>query len=196
MGETGHTDSTRSCVGCRQTEPREALMRFVVAGDPPTLVADVRRRAPGRGASVHPRFRCVDAAVLTGGFRRALGVNPGEARDLASAAASQYERRAQGLLLAAQRSKNLAIGTEAVRDALTERRVRMLVVAKDAGGSRQDLTDAAARLGKSCLVWSNKEDLGKLFGRTTLSILAVLDQGIADELASVFRCATELSEDS
>ena len=165
MSDLAREDSTRSCVGCRQTDAREALMRFVVAGDPPTLAPDVRRRAPGRGVSVHPRFSCVDAAVRTGGFRRALGINPGEARELATLAASQYERRAQGLLMAAQRSKNLALGTEAVRDAIAERRVRMLVVARDAEGSRQDLTDGAARLGKDCLVWSDKDGLGKLFGR-------------------------------
>jgi uncharacterized protein len=196
MTETA-TDSTRSCVGCRQTESREALLRFVAAGDPPEFAPDIRRRAPGRGVSVHPRFKCVAAAVRSGALRRGLGVEAeASARVLAQTAAQQYQRRAEGLLLAARRARHLALGTEAVREAIGARKVQLLVIASDAEGSREELSAAAERLGRGCLVWSNKQELGRLCGRALLSIVAILDVGIASELRHVVRCATELAEDA
>jgi predicted RNA-binding protein YlxR (DUF448 family) len=196
MNETA-TDGRRSCVGCRQTDSREALLRFVADGDPPAFAPDVRRRAGGRGVSVHARYRCVEAAVRSGALRRALGVEASAtARELSTAAAAQYQRRAEGLLLSARRAQRLALGTEAVREALSARTVQLLVVAQDAEGSREDLAEAAARLGRGCLQWRNKEELGRLFGRALLSIVAILDAGIASELRHVVRCATELAEDT
>jgi len=194
------TDSSRACAGCRQTDAREALLRFIAVIDPPNppqLAPDIRRRAPGRGVSVHPRFRCVEAAVRSGALRRGLGVQAElSARELARTAAGQYERRAAGLLTAAARSHNVAVGTEAVRAAIAARKVELLVVSRDAEGSREELVDAAQRLGRGCLVWSTKQELGRLFGRALLSIVGVLDAGIATELRHVVRCATELAEDA
>src|ERR1700755_2095172 len=93
------TESNRACAGCRQGDDREALLRFVAAGDPPTLAPDIRRRAPGRGVSVHPRYRCVAAAVRSGAFKRGLdlaGEAAPSAGELARSAAEQYRRRADG----------------------------------------------------------------------------------------------------
>ena len=174
-------------------------MRFVAAGDPPQLAPDIRRRAPGRGVSVHPRFRCVEAAVRTGALRRGLGVSVSmelSARELSRTAASQYDRRAAGLLSAAVRTHSIAVGTEAVRSAIAAHKVQLLLVTRDAEGSREELVDAAERLGRSCLVWSTKQELGRLFGRALLSIVGVYDAGIATELRHVVRCATELAEDA
>jgi predicted RNA-binding protein YlxR (DUF448 family) len=196
MNETA-AESNRTCAGCRQTDARDALLRFVADGNPPQLAPDTRRRAPGRGVSVHARFRCVDAAVRSGALRRALGVDAGvSARELSQSASGQYARRASGLLLAAHRSRKLVLGTEAVRTAIGARSVQLLLVAHDAGGDRESLVAATERLGRSCLVWSTKEELGRMFGRALLSIVGVLDAGIATELRHVVRCATELSEDA
>ena len=191
------TESSRACAGCRQTDARDALLRFVAAGDPPQLAPDIRRRAPGRGVSVHPRFRCVEAAVRSGALRRGLGVGTDlSTRELSRTAAVQYDRRAAGLLSAAGRIHGLAVGTEAVRSAIAARKVHLLLVTRDAEGSREELVDATERLGRSCLVWSTKQELGRLFGRALLSIVGVLDAGIATELRHVVRCATELAEDA
>jgi ribosomal protein L7Ae-like RNA K-turn-binding protein len=147
---------------------------------------------------VHPRYRCVDAAVRSGALRRALGVDTADvsARQLSQSASEQYARRAEGLLLAGHRSRKLTLGTEAVRTALNAGQVHVLLIAKDAEGSREELTRAAERLGARCLVWSDKQELGRLFGRAMLSIVGVLDAGIATELRHVVRCAAELAEDA
>ena len=198
------TESSRACVGCRQRDDREELLRFVAGGERDgslQLAPDIRRRAPGRGVSVHPRYRCVDAAVRSGALRRGLGISAelgGEvsARQLSQCAAEQYNRRAAGLLQAGQRARKLALGTEAARTALESGKVQVLLIAKDAEGSRDELARAAERLGARCLVWNTKEELGRLFGRAMLSIVGVLDAGIATELRHVVRCAAELAEDA
>jgi predicted RNA-binding protein YlxR (DUF448 family)/ribosomal protein L30E len=197
----GIPDTTRSCVGCREQAERAALLRLVLvpapSGQAPGLLPDVRKREPGRGVSVHPKFRCLQSAVASGAFKRAFKA-PLEvsATELANLARSQYERRAQGLLLAARRANKLALGTEAVRDAIQARKARLLIIAGDAEGSREDLEQAALRLGRVCLVWNTKIGLGHLFSRATLSILAVLDNGIADELQSVVGSVAGLAEDA
>jgi ribosomal protein L7Ae-like RNA K-turn-binding protein len=146
---------------------------------------------------VHARFRCVDAAVRSGALRRALGVDPSvSSRELSQSASHQYIRRATSLLAAAKRSRKLVLGSEAVRTALAARTVQLLLVARDAEGSREELVGSATRLGLRCLVWSDKEELGRLFGRALLSIVGVLDAGIASELRHVVQCATELAEDA
>ncbi|MEZ0449669.1 YlxR family protein [Cellulomonas sp. ICMP 17802] len=66
----------RTCVGCRATGPRSALLRVVVdrdgAGD--ALVVDAGRRMPGRGAWLHPDPGCLEKAERRRAFGRALRV--------------------------------------------------------------------------------------------------------------------------
>ncbi|WP_084072188.1 YlxR family protein [Knoellia sinensis] len=75
---TRHTSSSdepvRTCVGCRATDSRSALLRVVV-GDHGDLVPDLRRCLPGRGAWLHPTGDCFDLAVRRRAFGRALRVS-------------------------------------------------------------------------------------------------------------------------
>jgi predicted RNA-binding protein YlxR (DUF448 family)/ribosomal protein L30E len=191
-------EPVRTCVGCRQQDDRTALLRFVVAGDPPQLVPDLPRRSSGRGVSVHPRRQCLDAAVKNGGLRRgikhetAFAVN---ADDLARWAAGQYARKLEGLIGAAHRSGHAIVGTERVRDAITARRTSLIVVAGDASEQRQQMMASAERLGQSCLLYGDKASLGRLFGRETVAVVAITDPNIAEEVQRAARCAALLKED-
>ena len=62
----------RTCVGCRATGPRSALLRVVVVQD--ELVVDAARRMPGRGAWLHPDPGCLEKAERRRAFGRALRV--------------------------------------------------------------------------------------------------------------------------
>ncbi|MBM6404693.1 YlxR family protein [Phycicoccus sp. CSK15P-2] len=64
----------RTCIGCRRTDSRSALLRVVLGqGETgPTAVPDPGRRRPGRGAWLHPDVTCLDLAVRRKAFGRAL----------------------------------------------------------------------------------------------------------------------------
>lgn len=188
-------EQERTCVGCKQRAERGALLRLVLAGDPPEVVPDVRRGGAGRGASVHPRRACLDAAVKSGAIRRAfkreLHTDSGQ---IAAWAREQYQRRIDGLIVAASRSGQAVAGTERVREAIASRRICMLIVADDAAESRNDVLDAASRLGGSCLVHADKSHLGRLFNRDQIAVVAVTDSAIADALTEASRNAAALVE--
>ena len=60
-------------MGCRARVPAVELLRVVaVSGE---VVADPRRRLPGRGAHVHPTTECLEVAVRRNAFPRALRVS-------------------------------------------------------------------------------------------------------------------------
>ncbi|WP_210438202.1 YlxR family protein [Nocardioides xinjiangensis] len=65
----------RTCVGCRARATASELLRVVAGSDAegrPALVPDPDRRAPGRGAHVHPTLECWQLAVRRRAFPRAL----------------------------------------------------------------------------------------------------------------------------
>jgi hypothetical protein len=62
----------RTCIGCRKRAAATELLRVVAATDSHLLIPDPRRRAPGRGAWVHPVAECVDLAERRRAFARAL----------------------------------------------------------------------------------------------------------------------------
>ncbi|MDR1213242.1 MAG: YlxR family protein [Propionibacteriaceae bacterium] len=62
----------RTCVGCRQRGPAADLLRLVWDGRASQVRWDEARRQPGRGAWLHRRAGCWQAAVKRGGIARTL----------------------------------------------------------------------------------------------------------------------------
>lgn len=69
MGRTHEPE--RTCVGCREPAGKRSLLRFVRSPDG-TVRPDPTGSASGRGAYVHRRATCVDAALARGALGRAL----------------------------------------------------------------------------------------------------------------------------
>lgn len=67
----------RTCIGCRARVEITELLRVVAESgtDPVRIVPDPRRRAPGRGASLHPLPGCLELAERRRAFARALRVS-------------------------------------------------------------------------------------------------------------------------
>jgi predicted RNA-binding protein YlxR (DUF448 family) len=61
-------------VGCRGRGPKDELIRVVRTADG-IVGLDPTRRAPGRGAYVHPARDCLRRAIRTGAFARSLRVS-------------------------------------------------------------------------------------------------------------------------
>jgi uncharacterized protein len=79
----------RMCIGCRERSAKAELLRMVWATG--TVAPDPRQDRPGRGAYLHPRVRCLDAAVRKRAIGRALRV-AGAAADLTEVRATLSER--------------------------------------------------------------------------------------------------------
>ena len=73
---SGGSSPERTCVGCRARSQASELLRVVVGEveGHMVLLPDPLRRAPGRGAHVHPRLECLDLAERRRAFPRALRV--------------------------------------------------------------------------------------------------------------------------
>lgn len=77
LGSMG-SGPVRTCVGCRQRDSQQVMVRFVLSRDDVDgtvgVVADFRRVRPGRGAWLHDNARCAELAVKRKAFSRALRV--------------------------------------------------------------------------------------------------------------------------
>ena len=62
----------RTCIGCRKRSSPADLLRMTVSGG--RVLPDPDRRAPGRGAHLHPVAECLDLAVRRKAFPRAFRV--------------------------------------------------------------------------------------------------------------------------
>ena len=198
MDRTALTGGKRTCAGCRQKADRDALLRLVLLGDPPQIAPDVRRRTPGRGFSVHPRRGCVEKVLRGNSVQRVFRreVVPPSVDELVLWAVGQYHRRIEGLMISAWRNRHIAIGREAVRDAINRRSVALLVHAADANKGQWVRSEAVTKFSVNSVVFGTKESTGRLFGREAVGVLAILDRGIAESIANAIeRCAT-LAEDS
>ncbi|WP_369690510.1 YlxR family protein [Planomonospora sphaerica] len=68
----GQAAPLRTCVGCRVRTVSSELLRLVAVEG--VIVPDLRRRLPGRGASLHPTPRCLELAERRRAFPRAFRV--------------------------------------------------------------------------------------------------------------------------
>jgi predicted RNA-binding protein YlxR (DUF448 family) len=186
----------RTCAGCREAGSRADLFRFVhVPGHTPCMVPDLGANLGGHGAWVHPSRECL-ARATRGGFSKVfkaqVTVDRGELLQLAK---MQIEKRVQGLLLSALRRRQTVLGTDAVREALLAGAPRLLLVAKDAAGRRDELIPLANARSVAVVELSTKAELGRLTGKETLGFFAILDAHIAREIAACARWLAGLSED-
>ena len=60
----------RRCVGCRQSDSKDNLLRVVVQAG--RVAIDESATLPGRGAYVHRSTECIDTSVRTKAWARAL----------------------------------------------------------------------------------------------------------------------------
>jgi len=94
----------------------------------------------------------------------------------------------RSLLGLALRARKLGVGRAACRQAVRDRRLHLLLVARDAGASA--VRDAAGGNEVTCVhVDLDKQQLGGLVGRTAVAILGILDPHVASGLLQLVRAA-------
>jgi uncharacterized protein len=173
----------RTCVGCRQPGSPSELVRMVLGPDG-SVAFDLAGGAAGRGAWVHPVESCLrKAAKSTARSLHADGSENVEALMLSLGQAAN--RRAVGLVGAAHRARHVALGTDASKQAFFEGRARLVILAVDARAAKQQAYVEAAAAKGLLVAWATKSELGAMVGRDELAVLAVTDEGLAQNLLRV-----------
>jgi predicted RNA-binding protein YlxR (DUF448 family) len=203
MVTTKHEDSAepaaprrneRTCAGCGKHAPPEELVRVVHDPSSNEIAVDLAGSAFGRGAHLHPAPACL-ARALKSGFARSFKA---EVRADAAAVGAEIvraaDRRLEGLLSGARRAGQLAIGADAVREALREGKAETLavIVARDAAAAaRLPEVERAIATGRA-IAWADKQRLGRLMMKSMaragensaenareVAVIAVLQPGVA-----------------
>jgi predicted RNA-binding protein YlxR (DUF448 family) len=151
------------------------------AGERAELAVDFAGTSFGRGAHVHVRPDCLERACRGGfarAFKRPVVASPkGIARQIVESA----EQRVRGLLLGARRAKLLRFGDEA-RGVMETGEGSLAIVAVDAGSSgTKGALLGAVREGK-VIAFGTKSELGGLFGREEVAVVAVTHPGVAAQI--------------
>ncbi len=168
---------TRTCVGCGERVDvldegdRGELVRLVL-GHGGEIAVDAGHGGSGRGAHVHVRPECLDRAARAGLLRATKGkahavlddrgAPPAalSAGSLARAIQRAMDRRIEGLLTAAVRSRQAACGAEAVAGACLRDEAKLVVVACDAA-ELADLAHVAKAVAEGrAVAWGTRQRLG------------------------------------
>lgn len=124
--------NSRMCIVSRKTfETADGLIRFVHGPDG-TVVADLRRRLPGRGAHVEARREVVELAVRRKLFGRALKAEVVGTETLAAEVDDLLRRHALGFLGLARKAGQLVTGATKVDLAIRSGRAVAVLHAEDA----------------------------------------------------------------
>jgi len=159
----------RTCVLTRRKATKDELIRLALGPDG-TVAADVRARAPGRGAWISAGRDDLEQAVVTGKLKGALqrAFKTGDLAipsDLAERTEQALRQAALDRLGMEARAGNLINGSDRVEAAARAGKVHLLIHAADAGEDGRKRLDQAWRTGGG-------RPRGIIFpeGRTILSI--------------------------
>ena len=175
----------RTCVACRALGSSTNLVRMVLLPEG-GVGFDLAGGAVGRGAWVHPTATCLLRAAK--GSVRSLrgGTSPNgglpTTDDLMLSLARAATRRAEGLIQAARRTRNLLVGGEACQRSFTQGNARLVVLAADALAAAKQAWISEATTQGLVVVWSTKAQLGALVGREELAVMVVTEDGLARNL--------------
>jgi predicted RNA-binding protein YlxR (DUF448 family) len=193
---------TRTCVGCgarvERAAVRRELVRLVLVPSSGSegegafdVVADISGSATGRGAWVHVRRSCLEAAAKKGLSRAARGFVKTDADAVAEQIRVAATRRAQSLLLSARRAGRLAIGGTEVSEARAAGKSRLVVVARDAAAAAKLSVVIGALSAGEALAWGTKDELTTAIASSKpVAVIAICDDG----LAGAFQHAVSVAE--
>jgi uncharacterized protein len=189
-GPRGAGERQRCCAVSRSVRPVGDLIRFVVAPDG-TVLADLKRKLPGRGLWVTARRASVHEAVrrhtFARGFRREVAVAP----DLAERVDGLLTRAALDSLAIAAKASRAVCGFAAVQATVTVGEVAALLHAEEAApdGIRK-LAAALARRPQAAPVVSlfTSPQLDLALGRSNVVHAALLPGRESDGF--LMRCAS------
>lgn len=186
----------RRCAITREDLPRSSLIRFVVGPDG-ALVPDFTEKLPGRGTWVQADGDLLAAALADGRLLKAasraadspVSIDP----DLVEHIESALSNRLGDLIGLANRSAQIVMGHEKVRDFLRKGDAALLIVANDASVDQTaKLTALQPKITKLQIL--TREELSLALGRENVVHAALKSGGLARRIGidagrlAGFRC--------
>jgi len=175
----------RSCLGCRQTRNRDALLRFVLSPQG-ELLADIEAKLPGRGAYTCVSETCLRAALKQRQFSRAFkrevaGVTPD---GMVAQLVAIMQRRILGYVGLANKAGQVISGGSLVSDAIRGgHKPGLILVAADVSeaiGEKIEQLAAVHRI--ACFRIMKKDDFGTILGKAPRSAIAIRAGGFVAQL--------------
>jgi len=136
----------RFCAATGTVRPVADMIRFVVSLDG-LVVADLKRRLPGRGMWITATRQALRTAVARKVFGRGFKRDVQVAPDMVEATERLMEQAALGALAIAHKAGRVAIGFAKTEQALNRVRVAALIHAAEAAADGARKLDAAMRRG-------------------------------------------------
>ena len=189
MGKRTDHVPERTCIATRETHPRAALLRFVLApgGE---VVFDLKGDLPGRGAWVKPARDALEEAIGRRAFSRAFRAQVKVPADLPERVVAQLREAAVSTLSMARKAGEAVAGFEKVREALRDGDVAVLLEATDGAqdGRRKVMALAQAAKPDVALVETlDSRELGLAFGRERVIHAAMKPGGLARKFLQLAR---------
>ncbi len=182
----------RTCIVTRQQKPATAMIRFVIAPDG-EVVADLRRRLPGRGVWVTARSDLVAAAEKKHLFQRGFGEPVKVAPGLVGRVAGQLTAAAESALSLARKAGSAIAGFGKIEAALAGEAVVALIHAREAAPDGVGKLAAAARragIAPEMVNVFEGEQLDLAFGRANVIHAALLAGPASDNVLARVRALT------
>jgi predicted RNA-binding protein YlxR (DUF448 family)/ribosomal protein L7Ae-like RNA K-turn-binding protein len=122
----------RRCIVTGEIMPREAMLRFVIGPDK-TVVPDLGEKLPGRGLWLIPNKSIIAQAIEKKSFQRAARQQVKVPANLAELLAGLFRQRLCDQLGFARRAGAAIAGFEKVDEQMRRGRIKLLLIAADAG---------------------------------------------------------------
>ncbi|GKY86422.1 RNA-binding protein [Sinisalibacter aestuarii] len=153
----------RRCIATGEVQPRNGLIRFVVAPDG-RIVPDLLGKLPGRGIWVAASRKALEKAVLKGLFARAARQPVDVPEDLIASVEEGLADRVVHLISLARKAGEAVAGFEKVKDWLAKDQAKVLIQASD--GSERGKSKLRPPPGKGSFIGClTAGELGLAFGR-------------------------------
>ncbi|OYV35971.1 MAG: hypothetical protein B7Z81_07980, partial [Acidocella sp. 20-61-6] len=164
------TGPLRRCLVTRESGPREAMLRFVMAPDR-RLVFDAGATLPGRGLWLSASGDVIELSIKRGVFARAAKAQILLPADLRALVAAVLRQRVLDLLGMARRSGNAVAGFEKAREWLVSGKAGLVVQAAD--GSAEERARFTGGRALPVVAVLTAAELGRVFGRERVVHAAV-----------------------
>jgi len=182
---TSGKKAQRSCLGCREVQDQDKLVRYVLSPQGEVLV-DYRKRLPGRGAYTCFDPQCLFAAIKRRQFERALkwGGEALEGQTLIDSLTTQVREKILNLVGMARKSNNIVSGSTLVLSSLGKNGgIALVLLAEDISAAiGQKVLDKAGIFEVPCYYLASKDELGHLVGKGERSVIGLKTGSLAESL--------------